>query len=264
MSRGEIGHDARGTTPSQRCESKSICRSNDRFRPGAQGRDFLFQAVTRGKPCAQRAAKALRRKARIQECKASTVSAPGAEPAVIRTALYKDATGLVRTVSLPQDYAELVADKIRPHVYAHRGGTSIDVYNAYTAQKIATLSGVGSALGQMAVSPDGSKLFVLDTAVRSLRVVDLSTNAVTAWPLANGVSADTTLLAIRPNGVEVVLVGDGSAYTAGRSLGTTGIQQSMTASSDGRKTIRRIAASARPASRPTTSTTRRWRAACCW
>ncbi|WP_157118777.1 BACON domain-containing protein [Azohydromonas lata] len=164
-----------------------------------------------------------------------TVSAPGVEAAVIRVALYKDATGLTSMVKLPQDYAELIADKIRPHVYAHRGGTSIDVYNAYTAQKIATLSGVGAALGKMAVSPDGSKLFVLDTAVRSLKVVDLSTKDITSWPLVNGVSTSTTLLAIRPNGVEVVLVGDGTAYAAGRSLGVTDIVESLAASSDGRK-----------------------------
>jgi DNA-binding beta-propeller fold protein YncE len=160
---------------------------------------------------------------------------PGVEPAVVRVALYKDPTGLASIVKLPQNYNELVADTIRPLVYAHAGGTSIDVYNAYTAQKIDTLAGVGSALGKMAVSPDGSKLYALDTAARALRVVDLSTHAAASWPLEKGVSPATTVLAIRPNGVEVVLVGDGTAYTAGRSLGNTGLYESLTASADGRR-----------------------------
>lgn len=157
------------------------------------------------------------------------------EPAVVRVALYKSSTGLGSTVKLAQDYTELVADKIAPYVYAHAGGTSIDVYQAYTAQKVATLSNVGSALGKMSLSPDGSRLYALDTATRSLKVVDLSTHAVTSWPLVKAVSASTPLLAIRPNGVEVVFVGDGTAYTGGRSLGSTGIFGTMSASSDGRK-----------------------------
>lgn len=141
-------------------------------------------------------------------------------PAKIRVGLWKSATGPAAVTTLGSTYTELVADRIRPYVYAHNGGATIDVYNAYTAQKIATVRRVGSALGRMTVSPDGSRLYALDTAERSLAVVDLDTLARSdTWPLENAVNGYMPLVAARPNGVEVVFVGDGTAYSGGRSLG---------------------------------------------
>lgn len=163
-----------------------------------------------------------------------STSTPGVDAAVIRVGLWKDATGLPAMTKLTQNYQEVTADKIRPYIYAHSGGTSIDIYHAYTATKIGTLAAVGSALGRMSVSPDGSRLYALDTASGTLKVVDLTTTAVSSWKLDRGVGARTSVLAIRPNGVEVVLVGDGTAYAAGRSLGSA-IAGTLTASSDGRK-----------------------------
>jgi hypothetical protein len=165
----------------------------------------------------------------------STATA-GVEPAVIRVGLWKDASGLANVTTLPQNYEVVVADKIRPYVYAHAGGTSIDVYNAYTAQKIATLGSVGAVLDQMSVSPDGSRLYALDTANRALKVIALASNVaastVSTWNLDNAVKTSTSVLVIRPNGVEVVLVGDGTAYAAGRSLGGTGIDNGIPGYSD--------------------------------
>lgn len=144
----------------------------------------------------------------------------GVESAVVRVALWKSATGLAATTTLAQDFRQLAADRLRPYVYAHNGGTSIDVFNAYTAQKVTTITGVGAALGQMSVAPDGRRLYALDTAARSMAVVDLGSLTTTAtWPLNNAVDAGTAVLAIRPNGVDLVLVGDGTAYVDGRSLG---------------------------------------------
>ena len=158
-------------------------------------------------------------------------------PATIRVALWKSATGATGITSLAGVNATaLTADKIRPLVYANSGGTDIAVYNAYTASQVATIAGVGSALGQMAVSPDGSRLYALDSATRSMKVVDLGTRAVVGnWALTNAVGPQTSLIAIRPNGVEVVLVGDGTAYTNGRSLGALGIFGQLTATDDGSK-----------------------------
>jgi DNA-binding beta-propeller fold protein YncE len=139
------------------------------------------------------------------------------------------------TVTLSKDYTRIVADRIRPLIYAHQGGTDIDVYNAYTATQVATVTSAAAALGQMAVSPDGSRLYALDTPSRSMSVIDLDTlTKVEAWPLDLAVDTSTSLLPIRPNGVEVVLVGNGRAYAQGRSLGFTPIAGSMTASDDGR------------------------------
>jgi Viral BACON domain len=159
----------------------------------------------------------------------------GVEAALIRVALWKSASGLAGISSLPLDYSSIVADKIRPYVYANNGGTTVDVFNAYTAQKIGTITGVGAALGQMSVAPDGSRLYALDTASRSMAAVDLSTLVRTAtWPLDNAVNGSTSVLAIRPNGVDIVLVGDGTAYAGGRSLGRSLVPGALAATADGR------------------------------
>jgi len=158
----------------------------------------------------------------------------GVDPAVIRVALWKDTNTAPATTKLPLNYANLTADKLRPYVYANAGGADIDIYNAYTAQKVATIHGIGAALGQMSVAPDGARLYALDTAARSMAVVDLTTLTATTWVLDNAVNSATSVLAIRPNGVEVVLVGDGTAYTAGRSLGPTRLPDARAATSDGR------------------------------
>jgi len=166
-------------------------------------------------------------------------AAPGVEPAVVRVALWKSSSAPAALTRLPLTYSTLVADRIRPLVYAHNGGTAIDVYNAYTAQKVASIPAVATAaLGRMAVSPDGSTLYALDLAsTQAVAVVDLATLAkTTSWPVARAADPSTVLLAIRPNGVEIVLAGNGSAYLRnGHSLGTTPIFGSMAASDDGRK-----------------------------
>jgi hypothetical protein len=158
-------------------------------------------------------------------------------PATIRVALWKSATGASTITSLVGvNPTALTADKIRPLVYTTNGGTDVSVYNAYTASLVATIPAVGSGLGQMTVSPDGSRLYVLDTVTRTMKVVDLGTRLVIdSWALTNAVSGWTNLIAIRPNGVEVVLLGDGTAYSNGRSLGTPGISGQLTATDDGKK-----------------------------
>lgn len=170
----------------------------------------------------------------------STTAAPGVLPAIIRVALWKNGSGLANIVRLPDDYAHVVADTLRPFVYAHNRGTSIDVFNAHTAQKIATIGGVGAALGPMSVSPDGSRLYALDTAGRAMAVVNLDTQSLAAtWALGAAVDAGTGLLAIRPNGTEVVLVGDGSAYVNGRALASNvrSFLGAMSATADGKRVL---------------------------
>jgi hypothetical protein len=163
-----------------------------------------------------------------------TPATAGVASAVIRVALWKSASGLAAITKLPQDYSEIVADRTRPYVYVHNRATTIDVYNAYTAQKVTTITGVGAALGQMSVSPDGQKLYALDTAARSMAVVDLATMTKSAtWALDRAVDHSTSVLAVRPNGVDVVLVGDGTAYESGRSLGSSGIFGQLVGTADG-------------------------------
>lgn len=166
-----------------------------------------------------------------------STSVAGVEPAVIRVALWKSATGITAVTTLPQQYTNVVADMIRPYAYAHNGGTDIDVYNVHTAQKIATITGVGSTLGQMSVGPDGQRLFVLDTAARNLAIINLATQTKEAdWALVNAVSQSTPVLAIRPNGTDVVLLGDRTAYARGNSLGSGFVYGAfLAATRDGRQ-----------------------------
>lgn len=166
-----------------------------------------------------------------------SASAAGIEPAIVRVALWKSTTGIAVVTSLSQSYTRVVADAVRPYVYVHNGGTDIDVFNVHTAQKIGSIAGVGGALGQMSVSPDGQHLFALDTATPNMAVISLDTQTKTAdWTLDTPVTQYTPILAIRPNGVEVVFVGNQAAYANGRSLGSgVGTIKVLAATSDGKQ-----------------------------
>lgn len=133
----------------------------------------------------------------------------------IRVALWNGAATPAATTKLTQTYSRVQVDPIRPYAYVHNGGSAIDVYNVYTAQRVATIGALGAALGDMAVSPNGDHLYVYDTSNATIAVVNLATQSKTAsWPLARAVSGATRIRAIRPNGVEVLLAGDGKAYLA--------------------------------------------------
>lgn len=145
----------------------------------------------------------------------------GVAAADIRVGFWKDPTGLVATTTLPVDYAQLAADKILPYVYAvANAGTGIDVYNAYTAARIATIPNVGSQLSQLSVSADGRRLFALDGISNSVQVVDLTTRTKTgSWPGVNlPLQPAWNLIALRPNGVDLVLLDNGVVLTEGREL----------------------------------------------
>jgi hypothetical protein len=173
----------------------------------------------------------------------ATVTITASDPTInaaekIKVALWKGAATPTAITKVSQDYTKLFSDPIRPFVYVHSGGTSIDVYNIYTGTKTRTISGVGAALGDMTISGNGDQMYILDTASRKMVVVDLqSQTKLTSSELTNAVSTYSTLKAIRPNGVGVIVVGDGTAYAAadGRSLGNTGISGVITASADGKK-----------------------------
>lgn len=149
-------------------------------------------------------------------------TAAGVSAADVRVGLWKDATGLTTTTSLPSVALEqtMVADKILPYVYTNTGGTDVQVYNAYTATRIATIANVGSQLSAMSVSADGRRLFVLDGVSNSVQVVDLTSRTkVASWPGANlDLNPAWRILAMRPNGVDVVLLDNGVMFNEGRAL----------------------------------------------
>lgn len=124
-------------------------------------------------------------------------------------------------VSIAKSFSELVADSIRPLTDEHAGGADLTVYNVFGGAEVATFAGVGSALGSMAVSSDGSTLCVVDETPHTVLPIDLATRTVgTGWPL--GVTSRAVRLAFaRPGGVGVLVAGstlrrasDGTVFSA--------------------------------------------------
>jgi hypothetical protein len=149
-----------------------------------------------------------------------------APPEVIRVGFWKGTASPVASSSLPLPYTNIVADPVRPMVYAHNGGAFIDVYNVYNNQKQSTLTGFSASLGDMAASPNGDHLYLIDLNNHSLTGIDLvSGNISSRWTLPASASKATRLRVIRPNGVEVVLLSDGSTYLAssGARLASIGL-----------------------------------------
>lgn len=170
-----------------------------------------------------------------------STSTPGVQSATIKVAAWKSGTAMTAT-KLALDYSNIIADKIRPYVYLNKGGNTIDVYNVYTAVKVKSITSTTGSLANMAVSPDGARLFALDTANRKIAVFDLATLVYKeSWDAAQALQSGTPIIAIRPNNVEAVVLGDGSSYIEGRTMSRAipsysgyDYAGSMAASSDGR------------------------------
>jgi len=169
-----------------------------------------------------------------------TLSSPDTSISVaetLRVALWKGSVTPGATTKLDKTYWHLKTDPIRPYLYANQGGASIDVYNVYTAALVGTISNLGASLGKMSVSQNGASLYVYDTANRNIVVVDLaSMTKASVWPLVNAVNHYSKLLAVRPNGVQLVVAADGVVYNAenGAQAGMSSIAPTAV-TSDGKR-----------------------------
>jgi hypothetical protein len=108
-------------------------------------------------------------------------------------------------------YTDIVADTMRPYVYAHNGG-DIDVYNVHTRAQLASITGVTSP-GPMVVSSNGKWLFVLHPNDGSMTRIDLDASATRVeWPLTDfkpPFGQPTAFVEARPNGHPALLLNDG-------------------------------------------------------
>ncbi|MEO2216280.1 hypothetical protein ABGV49_04305 [Chromobacterium vaccinii] len=162
-----------------------------------------------------------------------TTDSPSVESAVIRVAGWKSDKSSSGVLKIPGDFTEIVADPIRPYVYAARGQSEIHVFNIYTAQEVGKIDNVAGNVGKMTVSPDGGRLYAVDTYNQELSIVDLDLlRRVDSWALS-GMNYRMPILAIRPNGVEFVFAGNGVAYRNGKSFGTSIYGDILTATDDG-------------------------------
>ncbi|HJV00071.1 MAG TPA: BACON domain-containing carbohydrate-binding protein [Burkholderiaceae bacterium] len=159
-------------------------------------------------------------------------------PAPIQVALWNGTTNPTTTVSPHPLYRNVVADPIRPLVYAHNGGTSVDIYNVYTGLLVGTISGFGGTLGDMAVSADGVRLYAYDLDNARLEVRALASKALLGrWALAHKPDRTSRLALLHPNGVDLVALNDGSIFNAsGKLLTTLPIQGgTLSAAPDGKR-----------------------------
>jgi len=139
----------------------------------------------------------------------------------IRVGLWKgsDNAVAIRTgVTVTTPYKHLVADPVRPYVYAVNGGDTIDVYHVHTGQRISRVAQPATLLDWLAVTPDGSRLLVFDRNVSQVLKFDVGDEPRRSgeWPLAwppSTVGQDQPLIATaRPNGVDILIDGTGTAY----------------------------------------------------
>ena len=161
-------------------------------------------------------------------------------PEVIKVALWKGSTTPAAPVRIAARYTNMVIDPLRPLVYVNNGAV-VDVYNVYTGVRINSLGAVGAALGAMAVSPNGDFLYTFDTANRAITVINLATNSkVATWAMpgtAGPATADSRMIVMRPNGVEVVITNNHGSYLAssGAQIGTLAIGGDLAASGDSQR-----------------------------
>ncbi len=131
--------------------------------------------------------------------------------------------------AVPGTYQALETDPIRPYAYVHNGGSTLHVYNIYTASLVTSITGVGGTLGAMTVSSDGSTLYVLDTSTSPRRIVPVNLGTLSTgayWALAENSNTATTytLTYARPNGQGVLVTSGGKIYNpaTGAPLPITG------------------------------------------
>jgi hypothetical protein len=128
--------------------------------------------------------------------------------------------------ALPLAYQAVETDPIRPYAYVHDGGSTLSVYNLYTAGLVTRLTGLGSALGSMTVSHDGSTLYVLETSTRRIIPVSLSTlTASSPWSVDVGGPAE--IVYARPNGHGLVLTSQGKIYKATTGAAVSSVEGSI-------------------------------------
>lgn len=130
----------------------------------------------------------------------------------IRVGLWISSEGVPSQKQVSITWSSLVTDPIRPYAYV-TAGANVLVYNVFSGELVDTLRAVAPALGNMAVSSDGSRLFVIDNTNFKLVPIDLDTRTVgTAWPLAHKNAA--FLAYARPRGRGLVVAGWSSFYDA--------------------------------------------------
>lgn len=130
---------------------------------------------------------------------------PAPVTAMIRVSLWIGPTD-PQMVTFTQQTAALAANPVEPWVYVSPGNPaisspSIEVFNVYTGALVATFNQVAPTVGHMVVSPDGYRLFAVDTTNYTIIELNASTGAVIAsFALDGPIASDFSFAYARPNG----------------------------------------------------------------
>ena len=133
---------------------------------------------------------------------------------VVRVGLWIGSADANASDSINAGYSKVIADPIRPYVYVHNAGTDIDVFNVYTATQVTTISNVGTQLGNMTISKDGSTLYVMDSSTQTLQPVDLDNYTSADGWLISGSDSAPYLSYTRVKATDFVLTSNGHPYAA--------------------------------------------------
>lgn len=142
----------------------------------------------------------------------------------IRVGIWVGAVDPVNTSAPVADHSYgIEVNPIAPLAYALFGG-AVHVYNMYSGAEINTIiSGIPSGEGSLAVSSDGSTLYVANIATARVLLFDAATgNSITSYQSVNktGIPSDSKLLYTRTNGYPLLFTPFGTTKSVVYDLET--------------------------------------------
>lgn len=105
------------------------------------------------------------------------------------------------TVSLPHGGLQAAANPVAPLAYVAIGGTSIDVFNVYSGQRVSTFAHVAPSVGRLVPSSDGLTLYAADLTNYRILALDARTGQqLGAFPLYGAIPSNFSFALGRPGG----------------------------------------------------------------
>lgn len=146
-------------------------------------------------------------------------------------------SNVLKRVNLAQAEAATISPDGRRLLIVANG---LHVFDTTNDTQLATLD-VGNSPNDVAVSPDGSRAFVLSSASQRLTAVDLNTNTVSGSPLP--ILGQSTGVAVGPNGLvyvstqNLLLIIDGRTMTVRREIQLNARPGKLVFTPDGRNAL---------------------------
>jgi hypothetical protein len=114
-----------------------------------------------------------------------------------------------------QDAISIVANPVTPVAYIADGSSNIFEYNVYDGTLISTLAKVAPTIGALAISSDGTTLFVSDTTNGFIIAVDVASGKkIASYNIGRQIDSTFNMVYARP-------FGQPALYEAGGTAGST-------------------------------------------